>query len=208
MKISYGITACTEENTIPLIKLLLETKREDDEIVVLLDNTNTPEDLLKSLRELQGERLIILEESSFTGNFGEWKNKLNSLCIGDYILQLDADETVNPWLIDILHTLLENNPDCDLYFIPRINIVEGITEEDIQKWGWKVNERNHINFPDYQGRLYRNFSNIKWEGKVHERIVGHAKYSILPSLDEYCLVHIKGIDRQRSQNQLYDTLVK
>ena len=34
-------------------------------------------------------------------------------------------------------------------------------------------------FPDYQTRAYRNHADIKWEGKVHERIVGYKNMAFL-----------------------------
>jgi hypothetical protein len=63
-----------------------------------------------------------------------------------------------------------------------------------------------INFPDYQGRLYRNKPHIMWEGKVHERIVGTSVISRLPLQKIYCLVHPKDIIRQERQNNLYNSL--
>lgn len=61
-------------------------------------------------------------------------------------------------------------------------------------------------FPDYQTRLYKNSENIKWEGKVHERIVGHKTQAPFPAEEEWALRHIKEINRQREQNKLYETI--
>jgi hypothetical protein len=63
-----------------------------------------------------------------------------------------------------------------------------------------------INFPDYQSRLYRNKESIRWEGKVHEKIVGANIYSKFPTDLGYCLQHHKTIEKQEKQNNLYDTL--
>lgn len=73
----------------------------------------------------------------------------------------------------------------------------------------KINAVYHpiiINFPDYQSRLYRNKESIRWEGKVHEKIVGANIYSKFPTDVSYCLQHHKTIERQERQNNLYDTL--
>jgi hypothetical protein len=93
----------------------------------------------------------------------------------------------------------------DVYLVPRINTVSGITEEHIQKWRWSV-EGDRINFPDYQWRIYKNIPSIKWINKVHERLDGFKIYSTLPAQDEFCLLHPKTIDRQEKQNQFYNTL--
>ena len=138
-------------------------------------------------------------------DFAAHKNYLNSLCDGKYIFQIDADETVHPVLLDNLHELVEAN-NIDLFYVPRINIVHGLTGEDISRWGWRVNEKGHVMRPDYQSRLYRNTETIHWQGKVHERIIGFKSFTYLPDEDEYCLIHIKDIDRQRKQNEFYSTL--
>ena len=83
------------------------------------------------------------------------KNHLTSLCNGDYIYQIDADEIVNEYILLALPQLLEAN-DIDVLRVPRINTVSGLTQEHINKWGWRVNNKGWVNFPDYQWRIYRN----------------------------------------------------
>ena len=71
----------------------------------------------------------------------------------------------------------------------------------------KVKYYKPINsFPDVQSRIYRRTSTIEWVGKVHERIVGYNTLSILPFEEEYCLYHPKDIERQRKQNEFYETI--
>jgi hypothetical protein len=103
---------------------------------------------------------------------------------------------------------VDNNKNIDLFLIPRVNIVNGLTEEDIRRWGWRINEKGWVMFPDYQTRLYRNTEEIKWEGNVHERIVGHKTTAPLPDEEEWCLYHIKEIERQRKQNDYYATITR
>jgi hypothetical protein len=105
----------------------------------------------------------------------------------------------------MLPGILESNPEVDVYLVPRINTVSGLTEEHIQKWKWKV-EGDRINFPDYQWRIYKNIPTIKWINKVHERLDGFKTYSTLPPQDEFCLLHPKTIERQEKQNNFYNTL--
>jgi glycosyltransferase involved in cell wall biosynthesis len=126
-------------------------------------------------------------------------------CSGKYIFQIDADELPNVDLLDMLPGILEANPEVDVYLVPRINTVSGITEEHIQEWRWRV-EGDRINFPDYQWRIYKNIPTIKWVNKVHERLDGFKIYSTLPAQDEFCLLHPKTIERQEKQNEFYNTL--
>ena len=204
MKISYAITVCNElEEVKRLIPHLLEYKREEDEIVVLQDIQNQHPTLSEHLHKLKYEDKIILTGERFDGHFADWKNKLKELCTGDYIFQIDADELPTQDLItDLPYIVGENN--IDLFLVPRDNKVKGITEEHIKKWGWKVDNLGRINFPDYQTRIYKNSSDIKWINKVHERIDGFKTYAALPH--EYFMHHIKTIERQERQNNYYDTL--
>lgn len=206
MKISYAITVKDEVKEIRrLITFLLENKRAEDEIIVLWD-MNGDDSIFNELSDLHLEFLIQLHSSYFKGNFAEWKNQLNSECSGDYIFQIDADEIPNISLIKALPEILDFQNEIDLFIVSRINTVEGITQEHINKWGWKVNKQNWINFPDQQTRIYKNNPDIKWQGNVHERITGFKTYALLPDIEEYCLYHPKTIERQEKQNNYYNTL--
>ena len=207
MKLSYAITACNEvEETIRLVNQLLNYKEENSEIVVLLDTPKAPTELVEYLELQANADHITLIESEFDNDFAQWKNLLNSQCKGEWIFQLDADEYLTPDLIDNLEDILDNNGDKDMIVIPRINTVEGLTQSHIQKWGWNVNEKGWVNFPDVQTRIYKNSDKIGWSGKVHERIVGFQNYTAFPAEEIYCILHPKTIDRQEKQNDYYETL--
>jgi hypothetical protein len=102
--------------------------------------------------------------------------------------------------------MLEQNSEVDLFFVPRINTVEGLTQEHIIKWRWNVDEKGWVNFPDYQTRIYKKSPEIKWEGKVHERITGTKTFSPLPAEEVWCLYHPKNIEKQEKQNNYYGTI--
>lgn len=207
MKLSYAVTVCNEfEETINLITTLLNYKGENSEIVVLLDTPKASTELVEYL-ELQAEaNHIDLIESEFNNDFANWKNFLNLQCKGEWIFQLDADEMLDPNLIVNLEDILETNTDKDMILVPRINIVNGLTQNHIQKWGWNVNEKGWVNWPDVQTRLYKNTEKIQWAGSVHERIVGYEAYTNFPGEEIYCIRHIKDIERQEKQNEYYQTL--
>ena len=207
MKLSYAITACNEhEEIIRLVTQLLNYKGENSEIVVLLDTPKAPTEMVEYLELQANADYITLIESEFDNDFAHWKNFLNSNCKGEWIFQLDADEYLDPNLIVNLEDILDNNIDKDLIVVPRINTVEGLTEEHIQKWGWRVDEKGWVNFPDVQTRIYKNKETIGWAGKVHERIGGFESYTAFPSDEMYCIKHPKTIQGQEKQNNYYETL--
>ena len=204
--VSFAITVCNELEEIKrLIPFLLEHKRIEDEIVILYDEKNGNPEILDLLLPYNIKPNVQTWRGfGFEGNFADWKNKLNEYCTGDYIYQLDADEMISEYMIKNLHEILEMNSNVDLIFVPRINTVNGITQEHVDKWGWRVNENGWINFPDSQGRIYR--KGMSWYGKVHERIIGGQKFSSLPLDEEYCIQHHKTIERQEKQNNYYSSL--
>ena len=209
MKISYAITVCDEFLEIQrLLSLLLNNKRQQDEIVVLVDlSKNKPtSELLSYLHELSFEDCITLIEDNFNRHFADWKNRLTLACKGDYIFQIDADELPNLSLIENLPIILESNPDNEVYLVPRVNTVEGLTDKHIQMWRWNVNDKGWVNWPDYQWRIWKNKPEIKWKNKVHEVLEGHKSYAALPTQEELALYHPKDIKRQEKQNKYYDTL--
>ena len=205
MKISYAITVCNEEEE---IELLLETlrrlKRPEDDINILLDKPKAPHTLVDLLHRYSSIDVITLKESAFQGDFSQWKNELNRMCKGDYIFNVDADEIPTAELIRNLPHFLDQQVEA--IAVPRVNTVEGITQEHINKWGWKVNEKGWINWPDYQMRIYKNSPEIKWVGKVHEQLGGYETVSIIPKDLSMYLVHSKKIGRQEKQNNFYNTL--
>lgn len=209
MRISYAVTVCDEFLEIQrLLTFLLKNKRLQDDIVVLVDMTkNEPtSELLGYLHRLSSSNHILLSEQKFNNHFADWKNYLTSLCSGDYIFQIDADEIPNEKLIEILPFVLEENSDCDVFLVPRVNTVEGLTPEHIAKWGWRVNDAGWVNWPDYQWRVWKNKPEITWINKVHEQLNGFKSYTTLPQSEGFALYHPKTIDRQVKQNAYYDTI--
>jgi hypothetical protein len=207
MKISYAITVCNEFKEIQrLLQFLLQNKRHQDEIVILYDEAHGDREIENFLRAQSVNGGFIWHKGKFENHFADWKNKLTDLCTGDYIFQIDADEIPSEYLIQNLPTLLEHNSSVELYAVPRVNTVDGVTDKHIQNWRWTVNENGWVNWPDFQTRIYKNLPEIKWKNKVHERLEGHKQFAYLPMEEEWALYHPKTIDRQERQNQYYDTL--
>jgi hypothetical protein len=208
VNITYAVTVCNEIDEITkLINFIHPRIQKEDEILIQYDSNGATEDVVNYLRII-GELHQNINIISFPLNkdFASFKNNLKNHANGIFIFQLDADEIPSEFLIENMHDLIEANLDIDLFFVPRVNTVEGLTDEHIKKWGWQLNPNGWINWPDLQTRIYRRTSEIEWDGKVHERIKGYNTLTILPLQEEYAIYHPKGIERQEKQNALYDTI--
>ena len=202
MKISYGITVHNEaEELQKLLEVLNKNIDKEDEIVVCVDGDD--EKVEAVLGEFLSEHNAIVYKRKLDGNFSDQKNSVIEKSSGDYIFHIDADEYPNEILIQQLKQILEIN-DVDLIWIPRVNTVEGMTFHHIQKWGWRVNESNWVNYPDYQARVFRNDKSIRWTRPLHEYITGCKTYSHLPPHEELSLYHPKTKEKQEQQNLFYN----
>ena len=211
--ISYAITACNEHVELDrLLTQLLSFIKNEDEIVVQMDVLQNdiptlPEDKKKVLGYImnlqeQGHIRVILHP--LNKDFASFKNNLKGLCTKDYIFQIDADEYLSEELLTYLPVILESNPDVEMFSVPRINTVDGLTEQHIKQWGWNVNEKRWVNYPDYQNRILKNIPTIHWVNKVHEKLVGAMVTTAIPP--GYDLIHPKDIVRQEKQNAYYNTI--
>ena len=205
MKISYAIPVCNEDKELDrLLAQLLFHETPNMEVVVQCDQGNTTPEVYKVLDKYSA--FIHVVQFPLKGNFAAFKNNLKKHCTGDWIFQIDADEYLSEDLAKNIQNILIDNPTIDVFLVPRINTVEGLTDEHIKRWGWNVSEEGWVNFPDYQTRILKNSSKVSWVSKVHEVLTGHTTYAPLPATEEYCLYHPKNIVRQETQNNFYNTL--
>jgi hypothetical protein len=209
INITYAVTVCNElEEITKLVDFLKDKINKDDEILIQYDEdsaTDAIKNYLKIVSQLHNSNIKVIG-FPLNKDFASYKNNLKNHAKGMFIFQIDADEIPSEYLMENIKDILEYNKDVDLFFVPRINTVKGLTKDHIKKWNWNVNDLGWVNFPDYQTRLYRRTSEIEWQGKVHERIVGYNTLSVLPQEEQYCLYHPKQIERQEKQNAYYDTI--
>ena len=202
MKISYGITVHNEaEELQKLLEVLNKNIDKEDEIIVCVDGDD------EKVEAVLGESLdswqhYIVYKRKLDGNFADHKNSVIEKSSGDYIFHIDADEYPNKILLKQLKEILTIN-DVDLIWIPRVNTVDGFTQEDVQKWGWRVDEKGWVNDPDYQARVFRNREDIRWTRPLHEYITGCKTYAHLPPHEELSLYHPKTKEKQEQQNKFY-----
>jgi glycosyltransferase involved in cell wall biosynthesis len=209
--ISYCISTYQEKDEITQLLYLLKAHKTDNEEIIVLQTYQKDVERVSGLyTEIQdiikSMSVDKYAEFHFQNNFAEIKNYMNSLASQKYIFNLDADELIEPKTLLTYREILKEAQDIDLYYLPRINIVEGLTPEDVKKWSWKTNEFGWVNWPDYQPRIYRNLPSIKWAGRVHEHITGHKQNAIIKASPDLAIIHKKNIVKQREQNTFYETL--
>jgi len=202
MKISYGITVHNEaEELQKLLEVLNKNIDKEDEIVVCVDGYD--EKVEAVLGEYLSENKAIVYKRKLNGNFAEHKNSVIEKASGDYVFHIDADEYPNEILIQQLKEILEIN-EVDLIWIPRVNTIEGMKQEHVQKWGWRITGKGWVNYPDYQARVFRRDESIRWTRPLHEYIKGCKTYAHLPPHEELSLYHPKTIQKQEKQNLFYN----
>jgi|TARA_B110000008_G_scaffold263539_1_gene287007 glycosyltransferase involved in cell wall biosynthesis len=206
LEISYGITVHNEADELNrLLEILIHKSDKEDEIVICVDGEDDGvKFVLDSWCQQYGHnKLIKVYQRKLDGDFASQKNSVIENSTGDYIFHIDADEYPHETLLGQLKQIIEMNDGVDLIWIPRVNTVEGMTQEHIQKWGWRISERGWVNYPDYQARVFRNHKDIRWTRPLHEYITGSKTYAHLPPHEELSLYHPKTIQKQEEQNMFY-----
>ena len=204
MKVSYGITVHNEAEELKrLLNILTNKIDKEDEIVICIDGDDVKVEAV--LGEYLSENKAMVYKRKLNGDFAAQKNSVIENSTGDYVFHIDADEYPSDGLLEYVKPILEAN-DIDLIWVPRVNTVDGITEQHIQQWGWRVSDAGWVNYPDYQSRIFKNSPEIRWKSKVHERIFGAQTFSHLPPNETLSLYHPKTIDKQEKQNKFYEGL--
>jgi cellulose synthase/poly-beta-1,6-N-acetylglucosamine synthase-like glycosyltransferase len=215
MIITYAITAHNEHMELAeLLNQICENVPDKHQILVQTDKGNTTFEVLETIDRYRNVRSIDHVEFALNNDFAAFKNNLKENSKGEWIFQIDADELLGGSLLNSLNDLLssEDVADVDVIRLSRINIVKGLTQDHVRQWGWVLQkdenyEQPIINYPDFQWRIYRNIPEIKWEHPVHEILTGWKKRADLQE-KAWSLIHIKNIDKQEKQNELYDKIIK
>lgn len=209
--ISYLVTVHNETNSLEtLLARLVQFCQEGDQIIILDDfsDSNPTKHILSKYSKLDN---VYLYEHALDRNYGEHKNYGAKQCKGEWIFQLDGDELPSEMLLLNLKGIIHENPDIELYLVPRINAFLGLKPEHAIQWGWKLspsqtcNGRPMVNWPDYQGRIYKNYpERIRWNRRLHEKLEGYTKFTPLPADEELALYHDKTIETQIKTNLRYN----
>lgn len=126
-----------------------------DEVIVL--DSGSTDGTVEICRQL-GARV---EVTDWPG-FGMQKNRALDLATGDWVLSLDADETVTPALRDEILSVI-HAAEADIYSLPRLSSYLG---RPMRHSGW---------WPDRVVRLFRRGSARFSDDLVHEKLVFEGK---------------------------------
>jgi hypothetical protein len=193
---------------------LMHTNILFDQSRVLDLETEVYHENVSIVSELGKKYPISIHFYNLDGDFAQFRNSLNHMFpIGSWALHLDSDELVGdtffPKVVDLI-TMLNSRAyeTVDLIWFPRENYVKGITQEYIRQNGWKLDQQGRINFPDFQGRMYRLTGKTRWVGEVHERIEGFRDFSsVLDDVhNDFYINHTKTFEKQIDQNRFYEQL--
>ena len=197
--ISYAITTHNEGRPVQdLIDHIKGQMSREDELVIV-DDYSTDQTTLSAISDVR-----FVYKRKLNNNFSSQKNYLNSKCTKDYIFQFDGDELPSTSLLSVAKAFVKNYQDTDLFWIPRYNRLFELDMDYINKWGWTVDDQNRINYPDYQGRLFKNSASIQWTRPVHEIISGHKTQRIFPQNAGVDILHTRHMHRQIQSNKYYD----
>jgi len=203
MFLSYLVTCHNETSSLDkLLSKLVQNRKDNHEIVLLDDYSDNPEtlDIIQKYKEQTS-----FHQHRLDRNYGTHKNYGIEQCKGNWIFQLDGDEYPTDLLLENIDAVLESNNNNEVLWLPRLNYFAGVTELDVKTWGWNYHD-GMINFPDYQSRIYRNLSHIRYQRRLHEKVEGFKSYTFVPPQKDYAIVHEKTIEKQRQTNLNYNKL--
>jgi len=142
VKISFGITVHNEADELnKLLEILIHKTDAEDEIVICVDGDDDGVRFVLDswTQQYAHAKMIKVYQRKLDGDFSAQKNSVIENSTGDYIFHIDADEQPHETLLQQLKQIIEMNDGVDLIYVPRVNTIDGITEHQIQKWGWRVN---------------------------------------------------------------------
>lgn len=214
MKVTYTIQVCNESRELfSLINFLKKTIDEEDDIHVVADSNRVTSRVESVLEHFKDD--ITVFKRPF-GNFCDNSQFHSDKANGDYIFGLDADEMPREFLIKNVKKIIEES-GADIIAVPRINIDPGYTEEFLERRNYKINEMGWINWPDFQGRIYKKCDYIKWTDEMHTKLTGTDKIVGVQATPHLALWHIKSIEKEEnrwnngniitSNDNLYDKLM-
>lgn len=179
-KISVVLAVYNEEENIEqCLKSVKDLARE----IVIVDGGSTD----KTVDIARGFKAKIIQTENLQ-NFHINKNKAIDAASGDWIFQLDADETVTKELAGEIMQIISKDGDVNGYWIPRKNLFLG---KFLTKGG---------QYPDYTLRLYKKGKGRLPGKDVHEQAiidgkVGYLNNNLLHLRDKNFTIYINRFNR-------------
>jgi len=149
-------------------KVIRNVKNHVDEIVVV---DGESKDGTGKIAQHLGAKVI---EHSFENDFAAQKNIALENCQYDWRLLVDSDEIFHSLFLHQMKQWIWMYPDHDCFYLPRENVVMGLTEEEIKARNLKIDEMQRMMWNDPQGRLMYKW--YRFFGTVHEQLVIEDKW--------------------------------
>lgn len=180
MSITYAITINDELNSVKRLMHTLDVcKAKDSEIIAVhcyREESDLDASAYVEIKDYMIENTDTYCNYKFKDNLADLKNYILSLSTKDYVFLLDADEYLTTQTLALWNQVVKNEPEYEVFWTPRINIIENMTDKEREKLGLKLNEKGWINWPDNQPRIFKNNKKIKWELKDNSyRLLGVTK---------------------------------
>ena len=196
MKLTYTIQVCNESRELfSLVNFLQKVKNDDDEINVVVD-TNHVTDKVEDVLNFFSHGIHVFRRPF--DDFCKNTNYHKSVASGDYIFHIDADEMPQEDLIVNLKQIIESSA-ADVIYVPRMNIHPGATKAFLEEMKFNMNESGWVNWPDYQGRVYKNADHISWSDELHSKLIGTDKVVAIQANPRLGMWHIKSLEKQASR---------
>ena len=204
MKLTFAVGVCTESRELESLLYFLEKVCDpEDEINVLVDTTKATDEVSRVLASFKRVTTCF---RPFDGDFSAHRNYHIEQCTGDYIFMIDADEIPQESLVRGIKGVIEST-GAELVYVPRMNLCPGYTESWARGHKFNINEVGWINWPDFQGRVFkRDPPRIVWGNKLHEKVVGSTKTIGLEANPKNGLWHVKTVLKQDAQGRFYETI--
>ena len=205
-RLSYAILLYKEKETFIKLMNQLYSHPHSFEVRVVMDGDN-PEilELLETYQTTKDNFHYV--RRPLNKNFSAQRNYIGSLCRGDYIVRIDADELMPDEILLGINDYLKffDKQGYDSIWLPRINYTGQASEKLIKRHKMKIDERGWEGFPDFQLKLYRNFPYLTWINTVHERLTGVKNEYYFPAEEKYAIWHNKPAESRAASNEFYRT---
>jgi hypothetical protein len=157
-------------------------------VVILDDYSDNPKTqfTLHSFRNVNGFTTC---QHKLEKDFSDHKNVGNSHCSGQYIFAIDADEIPSDFLLENLHTILESNTEVELYQIPRVNILRGLNELELKRWGWGLSKLEEFTMVDALRTDTESYKFLQKSGFIIEETPWVDTKTNMPSTEKNTVKH-------------------
>lgn len=176
MTTSVAILIAAKYNTEQYHQLIDAALGNVDEILVAIDLNPDPD--IDGYRAKDGVVYFQrpLGTDLFPPDFSAQRNFLALQAKSDWLLAMDTDENLDPWLWGQLRLIADSTVE-ETISLPCRNHLVGM--------------QDYVAWPDYHVRWYQRNHRIRWTRAIHTYLTGYATSRLLPPQLLYAIQHTK-----------------